>query len=137
MLGTIKAKQNFNRKIRKKNSLSLNHHQLPGRVAIPSLLNGLSVSPVSQSCPTLVTRWTVAHQAPLCMEFSRLVYWSGLPFPTPEGLPNPGTEPTSPVTPALAGGCFTTVPGLLHSFQFYPSPTHSSFSRQNNLLKQI
>ena len=53
MLGTIKAKQNFNRKIRKKNFLSLNHHQLPGRVAIPSLLNGLSVSPVSQSCPTL------------------------------------------------------------------------------------
>ena len=54
MLGIIKAKQNFNRKIRKKKLyISLNHHQLPGRVAIPSLLNGLSVSSVSQSCPTL------------------------------------------------------------------------------------
>ena len=44
------------------------------------------------------------------MEFSRLVYWSGLPFPTPEGLPNPGTEPTSLESPALAGGYFTIEP---------------------------
>ena len=38
---------------------------------------------VAQSCPTLVTPWTVAHQAPLSMGFSRLEYWSGLPFPSP------------------------------------------------------
>ena len=44
--------------------------------------------------------WTVARQAPLCMEFSRQEYWSGLPFPPPGDLPQPGIEPRSP---ALAG----------------------------------
>ena len=39
--------------------------------------------------------WTVAHQAPLSMEFSRQEYWSGLPFPSLRDLPNPGTEPRS------------------------------------------
>ena len=42
------------------------------------------------------TPWTAAHQAPLCMEFSRLEYWSGLPFASPGDLPNPGIEPRSP-----------------------------------------
>ena len=42
------------------------------------------------------------------MEFSRQEYWSGLPFPTPEDLPGPGMEPTSLVSPPLAGGFFTT-----------------------------
>ena len=50
------------------------------------------------------TPWTVAHQAPLSMIFSRQEYWSGLPFPSPGDLPNPGIEP---VYPALAGGFFT------------------------------
>ena len=53
---------------------------------------------------------TVARQAPLSMGFSRQEYWSGLPFPSPGGLPNPETEPTSPVAPELAGGFFTTEP---------------------------
>ena len=44
---------------------------------------------------------TVAHQAPLLMEFSRQNYWSWLPFPTPGNLPNPGIKPTSPVSPKL------------------------------------
>ena len=48
------------------------------------------------------TPWTVAHQAPLSMEFSRQEYWSGLRFPSPGDLPNPG------MSPALAGGFFTT-----------------------------
>ena len=39
--------------------------------------------------------WTVAHQTPLSMGFSRQEYWSGLPFPSPGGLPNPGIEPRS------------------------------------------
>ena len=43
-----------------------------------------------------VTPWTVAHQAPLSMGFSRQEYWSGLPFLSPRDLPNPGTEPGSP-----------------------------------------
>ena len=42
-----------------------------------------------------VTAWTVARQAPLSMGFSRQEYWSGLPFPSPGGLPNPGIEPGS------------------------------------------
>ena len=43
-----------------------------------------------------VTPWTVAHQAPPSMEFSRQESWSGLPFPSPGDLPNPGIEPRSP-----------------------------------------
>ena len=53
------------------------------------------------------TPWTVALQAPLSMEFSRQKYRSGLPFPSPENLPDPGIEPTSP---ALTGGFSTTEP---------------------------
>ena len=43
-----------------------------------------------------VTPWTIAHQAPLSMEFSKQGYWSGLPFPSPGDLPNPGIEARSP-----------------------------------------
>ena len=42
------------------------------------------------------TPWTVAHQAPPSMEFSRQEYWSGLPFPSPGDLPDPRIEPRSP-----------------------------------------
>ena len=52
----------------------------------------------------LSTPWTVAHQAPLSMGFLRQEYWSGLPFPAPGALPDPGIEALSP---ALAGGFFT------------------------------
>ena len=44
--------------------------------------------------------WTVALQAPLSMGFPRQGYWSGVPFPSPEDLPNPGIEPGSPVLQA-------------------------------------
>ena len=44
------------------------------------------------------------------MGFSRQECWSGLPFPTPGDLPDPGIEPTSPPSPALADGFFTTAP---------------------------
>ena len=57
------------------------------------------------SCPALCDPWTVAHQAPLLMEYSRQEYWSGLPFPRPGDLP----DPESPVFPALAGRFFTTL----------------------------
>ena len=56
------------------------------------------------------TPWTVARQAPLPMEFSRQEYQSGLPFPPPWDLPDPGIEPLSPVSPGLAGSFFTTEP---------------------------
>ena len=54
--------------------------------------------------------WTTTHQAPLFMEFSRQEYWSGFPFPPPGDLPEPGLKSTSPESPALADGFFTTVP---------------------------
>ena len=47
------------------------------------------------------TLWTVAHQAPLSMGFSKKEYWSGLPCPPPGDLPSPGIKLTSPVSPAL------------------------------------
>ena len=55
-----------------------------------------------------VTQWAVACQAPLSMEFSRQEYLSGLPFPFPGDLPDPGIEPMSLVSLALAGRFFTT-----------------------------
>ena len=63
---------------------------------------------VIQSCPTLCDPmdW-IACQAPLSMGFSRQEHWSGLPFPTPGDLPDPGIEPGSFVS---AGGFFTTEP---------------------------
>ena len=54
------------------------------------------------------TLWTVACQAPLSMGFSRQEYWSRLPCPPPGDLPDPGIEPMSLMSPALAGGFFTT-----------------------------
>ena len=63
------------------------------------------------SCVRLfATPWTAAHQAPLSMEFSKQNYWSGLPFPIPGDLPDPGSKLTSPVSPGLVGGLFTTEP---------------------------
>ena len=55
---------------------------------------------VAKSCPTLATPWSVARQAPLSMGFSRQEYWSGLPFPSPGDLPNPGIKPWSPALQA-------------------------------------
>ena len=51
---------------------------------------------MSDSCDP----WTVARQAPLTMGFSRQEYWSGLPFPSPGDLPNPGIKPKSPALQA-------------------------------------
>ena len=64
----------------------------------------LSRSVMSDS---FVTPWTVALQAPLSMGFSRQEYWSGLLFPTPEDVPNPGIELASS---ASADRFFTTEP---------------------------
>ena len=54
------------------------------------------------------TPCTVALQAPLSVEFPRQGYWSGLPFPPPGDLSDPGIKPLSLASPALAGGFFTT-----------------------------
>ena len=55
-----------------------------------------------------VTLWTVTHQVSLSMGLFRQGYWSGLPFPPPGNLPNPGTEAVSLKSSALVGGFFTT-----------------------------
>ena len=55
-----------------------------------------------------VTPWIVARQAPLSLGFSRQECWSGLPYSPPGDPPDPGIEPTSPMSPALTGGFFTT-----------------------------
>ena len=62
---------------------------------------------VAQSCPALVTPWTIALQAPLSIGFSRQEYWSGL-CPPSEDLPNSGIKLESLMSPALAGRFFTT-----------------------------
>ena len=80
-----------------------------------------------------VTPWTMACQAPLSMGLSQQEYWSGLPFPPPRDLPNPGIKLLSPVSPVLAGGFFTTEPHLGSPdilkglVKFYTS--HGVFSR--------
>ena len=73
----------------------------------------MSTCSVAHSCPTLcdLLDWTVACQAPLFMGFSRHEYWSGLPSPSPGDLLDPGIEPLSPVSLALADRFFfITVP---------------------------
>ena len=66
----------------------------------------LKVKVKSPHCVRLfVTLWTVAYQAPPSMEFSRQEYWSGLPFPSPGDLPDPGIKPGSPSL--QADRCFT------------------------------
>ena len=66
------------------------HFPLPHRL-VKVKVNSLS------RVQLFATPWTVAYQAPLSMGFSRQEYWSGLPFPSPGDLPNPGIEPRSPV----------------------------------------
>ena len=69
------------------------------KIASPKTFFSISVEKLkvkSLSCvQLLVTPWTVAHQAPLSVGFSRQEYWSGLPVPSPGDLPDPGIEPRS------------------------------------------
>ena len=68
------------------------------------------------SVQLLVTLWTIACWVPLSMGFSRQEYWSGLPCPPPGDLPNPGIEPTSLTSPALAVGSLQLAsPAKLHA----------------------
>ena len=68
---------------------------------IISIIVCLSVKLLSH-VQLFATPWTVACQAPLSMGFSEQEYWSGLPFPSPGDLPNPGIEPRSPALQADA-----------------------------------
>ena len=78
------------------------------------------------------TPWTVAHQAPLSLGFSRQEYWSGLPFLTSGDLPDPGIEPTSFGSPALAAGSLSLEP----SGKFHKKYTLSAFSLSAKFLVQ-
>ena len=83
----------------------------------------LSHSVVSDS---FATPWTGIHQAPLCLGLSRQEYWSGLPFPPPGDLPDPGIKPASP---ALAGGFLTIEPPEKpQSYMFYIFYTYKAKS---------
>ena len=64
----------------------------------------------AQSCLTLCDLMDYSPLGSSVMEFPGQEYWSGLPFPSPGDLPNPGIEPLSQVSPALTGGFFTTAP---------------------------
>ena len=66
--------------------------------------------PVISRVQVFAAPWPVARQAPLSMGFSRQEYWSGLPFPPLGDLPDPGIEPLSLASPALAGRLFTFAP---------------------------
>ena len=89
---------------------SLGHRLLEGGMVCPSRPSVASAHVFLHTWSVVFDSeipWTVACQAPLPMGFSRQEYWSGLPFPPPGDLPNPGTEPVSPV---LAGRFSTTEP---------------------------
>ena len=78
---------------------------------VPILKMGLKPHRIARGAyACLLSHPVVSCQAPLSMEFSRQGYWSGLQFPTLVDLPDPGTEPTSPESPALAGEFFATEP---------------------------
>ena len=72
---------------------------------------------VTKSCPTLATPWARDHQAPRSLRFSRQEYWTGLPFPSPGDLPNPGIEPWSPEL--QANSLLTELQGKIASFWCY------------------
>ena len=82
-----------------------------------------------------MTPWTAACQAPWSMGFPRQEYWSGLPFPSPVDLPDPGIEHLSLVSPALAGGFFTAVAtwkrNLFYVFEMFDFPSQN-FAQQGN-----
>ena len=84
-----------------------------------------------------VTPRTVAHQVPLFMGFSRQEYWSGLPFPPPGDLPEPGIEPTSPVSPVLGDRFLTTGPQQKSSLSIsVPISIYLSIYKENyNLIE--
>ena len=72
---------------------------LPGLQITVHVSGGGKVKSLSR-VRLFATPWTVAYQAPLSMGFSRQEYWSGLPFPSPGDLPDPGIEPRSPTLQA-------------------------------------
>ena len=79
------------------------------------------------------TLWTAAYQAPLSMRFSRQKYWSGLPFPSPGDLPNPGIEPGSPV---LESDALTSEPAIHKREKIIPKMVKDGIISKNNCFKR-
>ena len=99
---------------------------------------GINSSMLQWDCPGVyalspvglfATLWTVANPAPLSMEFFRQEQWSGLPFPSPGHLPNPGIEPMSPVSPVLQADSLPAEPlGIIK---------HRKFNHYTRLLSYV
>ena len=92
-------------------------------------------SEVKWSCSVVsdsATPWTVAYQAPQFMEFSRLEYWSGLPFPSPWELPDPGMEPRSP---ALRADTLPSEPPAVTNLETFPNINSEQFSSVHSLSR--
>ena len=84
------------------------------------------------SCVQLcATRWTIAHQAPLSMGFSRQEHWSGLPCSPPGDLPDPGMETASFMSSALAGSSLPLAPPG-KSYGLFSLPPHGLYSPWNS-----
>ena len=98
--------------------------------AFPELFYSMCVSRLSH-VRLFAIPWTVARKAPLSMECSKQEYWSGLPFPPPRDLPNPGIQPASPAFPALAGGVFTTAPDTGCQQSHFPVSWPQTFLTKN------
>ena len=96
-------------------------HSLPlCNMNVDFLPSNVGTRSVTQSFLIFVTPWTVALQAPLSMGLLRQEYWSGLPFPSPGNLTDPGIGPPSLVSPTLTGRFFTTAPPRGEVYFPYP-----------------
>ena len=82
------------------------------------------------------TPWTIALQAPLSMGFSRQEYWRGLPCPPPGDLPNPGMEPASLMSPALAGR-FSTTSAMWEALTCYLKSSFYSSTSLNTIFSSV
>ena len=83
-------------------------HDTEERADVKGIIRVCRGDLVTKLCLTLSTPWTVAHQPPLSVGFPRQEHWSGLPFPSPGDLPDPGIKPRSP--PALQADSLLTEP---------------------------
>ena len=86
-----------------------------GSSALPSSVIVSECVQSPQSCLTLTIPWTVAHQAPQSVGFSRQEYWNGLPFPSSGDLPNPGIESRSAALQSDSSP--SEPPGMAHKIQ--------------------
>ena len=95
-------------------------------------MNSVKVKSLSR-VRLFATPWTIAHQAPVSMGFSRQEYWSALPFPSPGDLPNPGIKPRSP---ALQADALTSEPPTLKKRTRQILELNNSINEIKNVLEK-